>query len=105
MTKHSTLTFPHDATGIRPDFILTNESSAAEAYTCEHVLVVGEHESKGSLLPEHGLPNLASYAEQVFVAQQSRAAVFGLITSNSSPVITFWRFNRAGEAIPLGIYC
>ncbi|RPB18865.1 hypothetical protein L211DRAFT_843186 [Terfezia boudieri ATCC MYA-4762] len=94
VTKDYALICNRNETLIRPDFILTTELSTTGPYSWGHVLAVGEHESKGS--HDHGLSQLASYAEQVFIAQPFRVAVFGLITSNSSPVVTFWSFDRAG---------
>ncbi|KAF8439606.1 hypothetical protein BGX38DRAFT_1332251 [Terfezia claveryi] len=94
VTKDHALICNRNETLIRPDFILTTELSTTGTYNWGHVLVVGEHESKGS--HDHGLSQLASYAEQVFIAQPFRVAVLGLITSNSSPVVTFWSFDRAG---------
>jgi len=98
VTKAHAVSCHRSVTLIRPDFIVTTESSTSERYSWEHVLVVGEHESKGSV--DHGLSQLASYAEQVLIAQPFRMAVFGLITGNSSPVVTFWRFDRAGKGGP-----
>ena len=40
---------------------------------------------------------LVAYAEQVFISQLFRNAVFGIHTLNESPPgISFWRFDRAG---------
>ncbi|KAF8426078.1 hypothetical protein EV426DRAFT_594965 [Tirmania nivea] len=74
---------------LRPDFILTTKPDAP---TWSSVLVVGEHQSKGS----DPFNQLATYAEQVFIAQPFRVAVLGILTSNSGPRMTFWRFDRAG---------
>ncbi|KAF8446915.1 hypothetical protein BGX38DRAFT_1330608 [Terfezia claveryi] len=81
--------------GLRPDFILTvddNATSSSATPTWDSILVVGEHQSKGS----QPFTQLARYAEQVFIAQPFRTAVLGIITSNTGPRLTFWRFDRAG---------
>ncbi|KAF8448174.1 hypothetical protein BGX38DRAFT_603343 [Terfezia claveryi] len=82
--------------GLRPDFILTVDgdatSSSSATPTWDSILVVGEHQSKGS----QPFTRLAQYAEQVFIAQPFRTAVLGIITSNTGPRLRFWRFDRAG---------
>ncbi|KAF8421856.1 hypothetical protein EV426DRAFT_516878, partial [Tirmania nivea] len=66
------------------------------------ILVVGEHQSTGSNISE-SFTQLASYAEQVFIAQPFRVFVFGVLTSNAGPKLTFWRFDRSGAigSVPL----
>ncbi|RPB18422.1 hypothetical protein L211DRAFT_831680 [Terfezia boudieri ATCC MYA-4762] len=82
---------------LRPDFILmvgddakSRESSWAP--TWDSILVVGEHQSKGS----KPFTQLTQYAEQMFIAQPFRTTVLGILTSNTGPQLTFWRFDRAG---------
>ncbi|RPB19120.1 hypothetical protein L211DRAFT_663635 [Terfezia boudieri ATCC MYA-4762] len=82
---------------LRPDFILTvgDDAKSREsswAPTWDSILVVGEHQSKGS----KPFTQLAQYAEQIFIAQPFRTAVLGILTSNTGPQLTFWRFDRAG---------
>ncbi|KAF8416027.1 hypothetical protein EV426DRAFT_628212 [Tirmania nivea] len=67
-------------------------SGSAKPPKWNSILVVGEHQSKGS----KPFSQLARYAEQVFIAQPFRTAVLGILTSNISPQLTFWRFDRAG---------
>ncbi|KAF8416568.1 hypothetical protein EV426DRAFT_626246 [Tirmania nivea] len=74
---------------ILPDFVL----SAGQGW--RSVLVVGEHQS-GRASPEVGRIQLACYAEQVFIAQPFRNAVWGIWTSKTSPDMVVWRFDRAG---------
>ncbi|KAF8455719.1 hypothetical protein BGX38DRAFT_1327825 [Terfezia claveryi] len=84
---------------IRPDFILTWRGVPLEWRT---VLVVGEHQSTGSKINK-SFTQLASYAEQVFIAQPFRVFVLGILTSNIGPKLTFWRFDRSGaiSSVPL----
>ncbi|KAF8447106.1 hypothetical protein BGX38DRAFT_604610 [Terfezia claveryi] len=77
---------------VRPDFILTCGEVPVE---WSSILVVGEHQSTGSN-PSVSFAQLASYAEQIFIAQPFRVFVFGVITSNTDPDLTFWRFDRCG---------
>ncbi|RPB19246.1 hypothetical protein L211DRAFT_871379 [Terfezia boudieri ATCC MYA-4762] len=80
---------------LRPDFILSVDDDATRSSatpTWDSILVVGEHQSKGS----QPFTQLARYAEQVFIAQPFRTAVLGIITSCSGPQLRFWRFDRAG---------
>ncbi|KAF8430967.1 hypothetical protein BGX38DRAFT_1277502 [Terfezia claveryi] len=77
---------------VRPDFVLTCGEVPLEWRT---ILVVGEHQSTGSNASE-AFTQLASYAEQVFIAQPFRVFVFGVLTSNAGPRLTFWRFDRSG---------
>jgi len=87
-TKNSSLTGVPNG-NLRPDFVLTVQPDAP---TWSSVLVVGEHQQKHS----NPLNQLAAYAEQVFIAQPFRNAVLGVLTSNTGPLMTFWRFDRAG---------
>ncbi|RPB23922.1 hypothetical protein L211DRAFT_838378 [Terfezia boudieri ATCC MYA-4762] len=81
---------------IRPDFVLTcGEVDGEVPLEWRSVLVVGEHQSTGSNASE-AFTQLASYAEQVFIAQPFRIFVFGVLTSNAGPHLTFWRFDRSG---------
>lgn len=91
VAKNKTLkgTYNND---IRPDFVLTWHGVPLE---WRSVLIVGEHESTGSTRTE-SLTQLATYAEQVFLAQPFRIFVFGLLTSNAGPKLAFWRFDRSG---------
>ncbi|RPB27293.1 hypothetical protein L211DRAFT_819181 [Terfezia boudieri ATCC MYA-4762] len=84
---------------IRPDFVLTWGGVPLE---WRSILVVGEHQSMGSNVNESFI-QLASYAEQVFIAQPFRVFVFGVLTSNAGPNLTFWRFDRSGAigSVPL----
>ncbi|RPB20408.1 hypothetical protein L211DRAFT_841744 [Terfezia boudieri ATCC MYA-4762] len=75
----------------RPDFVL---SITEDCHAWRDILIVGEHESQRSKNKVYA--QLASYADQVFVAQPFRAAVFGVLTSATRPVVSFWRFDRAG---------
>ncbi|KAF8418143.1 hypothetical protein EV426DRAFT_619966 [Tirmania nivea] len=77
---------------IRPDFVLTRNPIAP---TWSTILVVGEHQSAGKT-EETGKLQLASYVEQVFIAQPFRMATIGILTSNTSLFLTLWRFDRAG---------
>jgi len=77
---------------IRPDFVLASNSSAP---TWSSVLVVGEHQSAGKS-EEAAKLQLASYVEQVFIAQPFRMAIIGILTSNTSTSLRLWRFDRAG---------
>ncbi|KAF8422941.1 hypothetical protein EV426DRAFT_604459 [Tirmania nivea] len=82
---------------LRPNFILTVDDDTKSraspwAPTWDSILVVGEHQSKGS----KSFTQLAQYAEQIFIAQPFRTAVLGILTSNTGPQLTFWRFDRAG---------
>ncbi|RPB18398.1 hypothetical protein L211DRAFT_854173 [Terfezia boudieri ATCC MYA-4762] len=74
---------------IRADFVL----SVGQGW--RSVLVVGEHQSGRASL-EVGRIQLACYAEQVFIAQLFRNAVWGIWISNTSPVFVVLRFDRAG---------
>ncbi|KAF8416571.1 hypothetical protein EV426DRAFT_704409 [Tirmania nivea] len=75
----------------RPDFAL----AAGGSFDWRHVLIVGEHQSKGSSVKASFI-QLACYVEQVFIAQPFRTAVLGILTSRSGPHFTLWRFDRAG---------
>ena len=77
---------------IRPDFVLTNNPTAP---TWSNILVVGEHHSAGKT-EETAKLQLASYVEQVFIAQPFRVAMIGILTSNTSTTLRLWRFDRAG---------
>ncbi|KAF8419397.1 hypothetical protein BGX38DRAFT_1309570 [Terfezia claveryi] len=77
---------------IRPDFVLTCGEVPLE---WRSILIVGEHQSTGSNASE-AFTQLASYAEQVFIAQPFRVFVFGILTSNAGPCLTLWRFDRSG---------
>ncbi|RPB19638.1 hypothetical protein L211DRAFT_842443 [Terfezia boudieri ATCC MYA-4762] len=77
---------------IRPDFVLTSNS---KTLTWSTVLVVGEHHSTGKSEEATKL-QLASYVEQVFIAQPFRMATIGIITSSTSTTLRLWRFDRAG---------
>ncbi|RPB21748.1 hypothetical protein L211DRAFT_888657, partial [Terfezia boudieri ATCC MYA-4762] len=79
---------------IRPDFVLTSNSVVP---TWSTIVVVGEHHSVGKT-EEAAKLQLASYVEQVFIAQPFRMAIIGILTSNSSTSLRFWRFDRAGAA-------
>ena len=85
--------------GIRPDFVLTCCGIPLE---WRSVLVVGKHQSTGSTVRE-SFTRLATYAEQVFLAQPFRICVSGVLTSNRGPNLTFWRFDRSGAigSVPL----
>ena len=76
----------------RPDFVLTSNSVTP---TWSTILVVGEHHSAGKT-EESAKLQLASYVEQVFIAQPFRMAVIGILTSNKSTALSLWRFDRAG---------
>ncbi|KAF8422177.1 hypothetical protein EV426DRAFT_643401 [Tirmania nivea] len=91
VTKNKPLLGTHN-NDIRPDFVLTWRGEPLE---WRAILVVGEHQSKGSNDSE-SFTQLASYAEQVFIAQPFRVFVFGILTSNAGPKLTFWRFDRSG---------
>ncbi|KAF8422232.1 hypothetical protein EV426DRAFT_606639 [Tirmania nivea] len=75
----------------RPDFAL----AVGGSFEWRHVLIVGEHQSKGSSVKASFI-QLACYVEQVFIAQPFRTAVLGILTSRSGPRFTLWRFDRAG---------
>ncbi|KAF8415971.1 hypothetical protein EV426DRAFT_513669, partial [Tirmania nivea] len=60
-----------------------------------NIMVVGEHHSTGKT-EETAKLQLASYVEQVFIAQPFRMAIIGILTSNTSTTLTLWRFDRAG---------
>jgi len=61
----------------------------------DSVLIVGEHESSGSTI-DRRISKLATYAEQVFIAQPFRMGVFAILTSKKSTNVSFWWFDRAG---------
>ncbi|KAF8414920.1 hypothetical protein BGX38DRAFT_1281593 [Terfezia claveryi] len=82
----------HHNNDVRPDFILTCGEVPVE---WSSILVVGEHQSTGSN-PSVSFAQLASYAEQIFIAQPFRVFVLGVLTSNTDPDLTFWRFDRCG---------
>ncbi|RPB23921.1 hypothetical protein L211DRAFT_838374 [Terfezia boudieri ATCC MYA-4762] len=88
---------------IRPDFVLTcGEVDGEVPLEWRTVLVVGEHKSTGSKINKT-FTQLASYAEQVFIAQPFRVFVLGVLTSNVGPKLRFWRFDRSGaiSSVPL----
>ncbi|RPB23677.1 hypothetical protein L211DRAFT_868539 [Terfezia boudieri ATCC MYA-4762] len=89
-TKDTALTGARNGE-LRPDFILT-VGDDTKTPKWNSILVVGKHQSKGS----KPFTQLARYAEQVFIAQPFRTAVLGILTSNISLQLTFWRFDRAG---------
>lgn len=80
----------------RPDFVL----SSGTKLEWRHILIVGEHESKGKSV-HAAFIQLSCYAEQVFMAQPFRMAILGVLTSRKAARIEFWRFDRAGA---LGSY-
>ncbi|KAF8430829.1 hypothetical protein BGX38DRAFT_1263558 [Terfezia claveryi] len=84
---------------VRPDFVLTCGEVPLE---WRSVLVVGEHRSTGRN-SSVSFTQLASYVEQVFIAQPFRVFVFGVLTSNVGQKLTFWRFDRSGAigSVPL----
>ncbi|RPB20018.1 hypothetical protein L211DRAFT_852723 [Terfezia boudieri ATCC MYA-4762] len=98
VTKNKPLLGIHN-NDIRPDFVLTWGGVPLE---WRSILVVGEHQSTGSNASE-SFTQLASYAEQVFIAQPFRVFVLGILTSNAGPKLTFWRFDRSGAigSVPL----
>ncbi|KAF8442515.1 hypothetical protein BGX38DRAFT_780685 [Terfezia claveryi] len=84
---------------IRPDFVLTSNSVVP---TWSTILVVGEHHSVGKT-EEAAKLQLASYVEQVFIAQPFRMAIIGILTSNSGTLLRLWRFDRAGAVGSLNL--
>ncbi|KAF8447109.1 hypothetical protein BGX38DRAFT_604662 [Terfezia claveryi] len=84
---------------VRPDFVLICGEVPVK---WSSVLVVGEHESRGSNA-SISFTQLASYAEQVFIAQPFRVFVLGVLTSKVGQKLTFWRFDRSGAfgSVPL----
>jgi len=98
VTKNKPLIGTHN-NDIRPDFVLTWPGVPLE---WRSVLVIGEHESIGSTTRD-SFTQLASYAEQVFLAQPFRIFVLGILTSNVGPKLAFWRFDRSGAigSVPL----
>ena len=46
---------------------------------------------------------LASYVEQVFIAQPFRIATIGILTSNTSTFLRLWRFDGTGAVGSLGL--
>ncbi|RPB23608.1 hypothetical protein L211DRAFT_825142 [Terfezia boudieri ATCC MYA-4762] len=97
---------------IKPDITLTIEEAVEDAlvpskaalalapqppgrksWRC--ILVAGEHQSAGSTV-QHSQIQLATYAQEVLVAQPFRSSLFGFLSSNKKPSITFWHFDRAG---------
>ncbi|RPB19793.1 hypothetical protein L211DRAFT_842330 [Terfezia boudieri ATCC MYA-4762] len=89
---------------LRPDITLTIEEAVEDALvppqpsgrnSWRGILVAGEHQSAGSTV-QHAQTQLATYAQEVFVAQPFRSSLFGFLSSNKKPSITFWHFDRAG---------
>lgn len=80
----------------RPDFaLLASSRSLRTDFDWRHILIVGEHQSRGSSI-KAAFVQLACYAEQIFIAQPFRRAVVGILTYREGPRFEVWRFDRAG---------